>query len=237
MNNTFLITLVLIFLGIIVAYIVVSQYKNMLREAKSYERGLKMVPMYIHIPPSGEDIEVGSRDERDVTQEVLSQAQIMYNIISSTATKGFKSKIYGQRHLSFEIIVHEGLIHYYAIVPAVLTDVIKQAISAAYPAARLEEVEEKNFFNKTGKIGGIVGGEFSLKKSYAYPIATYQESKRDAALALLNALSAVTREDGIGIQILMKKAQRRPACLVLRGFWARYGRLQSSRRASPKIHN
>jgi len=184
------------------------QYQKTLREAKNYERGLKMVPMIIHLPPSSDDMESGGRDERDVTDEVLSQAEVMYNIIASTATKGFKSKIYGQRHLSFEIVAQKGLVMYYTVVPVVLVDVVRQAIAAAYPSARLEEVEEHNIFSETGKLSGTIGGEFTLKKDFVYPIATYQESKRDASRALLNALSAAGREDGAGIQILLRPAQQ-----------------------------
>jgi len=105
-----------------------------------------------------------------------------------------------------EIVAHEGLVHYYAVVPTVLIDVVSQAIAAAYPSARLEEVEERNIFNQAGKLSGTIGGEFTLKKSFVYPIATYQESKRDAARALLNALSSVTREDGVAVQLLMRPA-------------------------------
>lgn len=50
---------------------------------------------------TSEDIDAGSRDSRDVVDETVSQAQTMYNVISSTATKGFKSRFYGQRHISF----------------------------------------------------------------------------------------------------------------------------------------
>jgi hypothetical protein len=189
-----------------VALFVFSQYKKTLREAKNYERGLKMVSLYIHIPPASDDLEGNGRDERDVTEEIISQAQVMYNIIASTATKGFKSRIYGQRHLSLEIVAHGGLVHYYTVVPTVLIDVVRQAVAAAYPSARLQEVEERNIFNQSGKLGGTVGGEFTLKKSYVYPIATYQESKRDAARALLNALSTASRDDGIAIQVLLRPA-------------------------------
>ena len=204
---TFIITtiVIIILIGSVLAF-VFSQYKKTLREAKNYERGLKMVPLYIHIPPSSDDLEGGGRDERDVTEEVLSQAQVMYNILASTATKGFKSKVYGQRHISLEIVAHEGLVHYYAIVPTVLLDVVRQAVAAAYPSARLEEVEERNIFNQAGKLSGTIGGEFTLKKDFVYPIATYQESKRDAARALLNALSAAGREDGVAVQLLMRPA-------------------------------
>ena len=188
------------------SFVVFMVYRNTLREAKNYERGLKMVPILIHLPPASDDIVSDGRDKRDLTEEVLSQAQVMYNIISSTATKGFKSKIYGQRHLSFEIVARDGLVFYYAVVPTVLTEVVRQAIAAAYPSARLEEVSEHTVFSKVGKMSGTIGGEFTLRKNFAYPIATYMESKRDASRALLNALSAATREDGIGIQILIRPA-------------------------------
>lgn len=189
-----------------VVWFALLQYRKVLREAKNYERGLKMVPLYIHIPPISSDIDGNGRDERDLTEEVLSQAQVMYNIIASTATKGFKSKVYGQRHVSFEIVAHEGLVHYYAVVPVSLVDVIQQAVAAAYPSARLEEVSERNIFNPAGRMSGTIGGEFTLKKDFAFPIATYQETKRDATRGLLNALSGATREDGVGIQILIRPA-------------------------------
>jgi hypothetical protein len=197
---------VTVFIGSALILIVFTQYKKTLREAKNYERGLKMVPMFIHLPPASEDIDKGQRDERDLIEEVISEAQVMYNIIASTATRGFKNRIYGQRHLSFEIVAKGGLVHYYAVVPVVLVDVIKQAIAAAYPSARLEEVAEHNIFSEAGKMSGVIGGEFTLKKNYVYPIASYQESKRDAARALLNAMSAANREDGVAIQLLLRPA-------------------------------
>ena len=184
--------------------------RSSLQESKNYERGLKMIPLKIHLPPASEDINkdsAGGRDQRDLTEEVLSQAQSMYNIISSTATKGFKSKLYGQRHLSFEIVARDGLVHYYAVVPMVLLEVVKQAVAAAYPTARLEEVEEHTVFSKVGKISGTIGGEFTLKKPAPLPIATYLDSKRDASRTLLGALSSAGREDGVGVQFLLRPAR------------------------------
>ncbi len=187
---------------------VFSQYRKVLRQAKNYERGLKMVSMQIHIPPASEDKEATGRDERDLVDEVLSKAQILYDIIASTYQKGFKhDKIYGQRHISFEIIAEKGAVQYMAVVPAVLTETIRQAFASAYPAATIKEVVDKNIFSQAGKIVGVVGGEFNLKKDFAYPIATYKESKRDVMRALLNALSAVKNDEGAAIQILFRPAQ------------------------------
>jgi len=207
MASVFIGLFIFIVLGAVGGFFVFHQYRKTLREAKNYERGLKMVPMLIHLPPASDDLDGGGRDERDLTEEILSKGQVMYNIIASTSTKGFKSRMYGQRHITFEMIAHEGLVYYYTVVPSVLVDVVRQAVAAAYPSARLEEVAEHNIFSKVGKMTGTIGGEFTLKKNFVYPIATYQESKRDASRALLNALSAASREDGVAIQLLLRPAR------------------------------
>lgn len=196
----------LVIVGAIAGPIIYLQTRRQRRDIKNYERGLKMVPLLIHLPPTSEDTESNGRDVRDVTDENISKAQIIYGIIASTLQKGFKAKFYGQRHFAFEIVASKGFVYFYAAVPVALTEVVKQAVVSAYPAARLEEATEHNIFNKVGKLSGTVGGQLNLKESYAYPIATYQDVKRDAMQALLNALSTLDREDGAGIQILMRPA-------------------------------
>ena len=103
----------------LVAFLIGQNVIDHKRNRKNYERALKMVPMLIHLPPMTDDIEMGGRDERDVINEQLSQAQVMYSILSSTLKKGLKNRIYGQRHLSFEVIANNGVINYYAVVDAI----------------------------------------------------------------------------------------------------------------------
>ena len=177
---------------------------NKERRAKNYERGLKMVPMLIHLPPSTDDIQGGGRDERDVTNEALSQAQVMYSIIASTVTKGFKSKVFGQRHISFEIVAANGLIKYYAVVPAVITETVKQAVISAYSSARLEEIEQDSIFAQEITTDQIAGGEMRLKKDFVYPINTYEDTQRDASLAILNAMSVTKNGEGLAMQLLFR---------------------------------
>jgi hypothetical protein len=180
--------------------------RRLYREQKNYERGLKMVPLLIHLPPPSEDIDSNGRDVRDIIDENISKAQILYSILGSTFQKGFKNKFYGQRHVALEVIASKGNIHFYTAVPVALVSVVEQAIISAYPAARLEEVGEHNIFSPVGRITGTMGGELVLKESYAYPIATYQDIKRDTMQTLLNSLSKLTKEDGAGIQILLRPA-------------------------------
>ena len=205
--TTFLFILAIIFAMIVVAApIVFLQARKVFREQKNYERGLKVVPLLIHLPPSSDDTEIGNRDTRDVTDETISKAQIIYNIIASTAKPGFKGSFYGQRHFAFEIVGSQGFVYFYAAVPVALLEIVKQAINSAYPSARLEEVAEHNIFSPVGRVSGTLGGELNLKESFAYPIATYQDLKRDSMQALLNSLSTLGKEDGAGIQILMRPA-------------------------------
>jgi len=163
-----------------------------------------MVPLFIHLPPPSDDTEVGTRDTRDVTDETISRATIIYDIIASTFEKSFKRAFYGQRHIAFEIVGTQGFVYYYAAVPVTLVEVVKQAINSAYPTARLEEVAEHNIFSPVGKISGTVGGDLALKEHFAYPIATYQDLKRDTMQSLLNSLSTLGKEDGVGVQIMIR---------------------------------
>lgn len=182
------------------------QIRRTRREQKNYERGLKTVPLLIHLPPPSDDIDVNGRDVRDVTDETISKAQTIYNIIASTIQKGFKREYYGQRHLAFEIVAAQGFVNFYAAVPISLVEVVKQAIISSYPTARVEEVAEHNIFSQVGSMSGVVGGELELKEHFAYPIATYQDIKRDPMVALLNSLSTLTKDDGAAIQFLMRPA-------------------------------
>ena len=189
---------------LVLAVVVRATKVRKMREVKEAERGLKMIAMLIHLPPETADIQGGGRDERDVMNEAVSQAQVMYSMIASTLVKGKNARLFGQKHISFEIVATGGVIKYFAVVPAVLTETVKQAVISAYPTARLEETERENIFSKTAKLAGVAGGELRLKKEYVYPIVTYEETKRDASMAILNTMSATKEGEGLGVQVMFR---------------------------------
>lgn len=204
MDGGLIVTIVVIavvFILLVVAWEIFILKK---RSKKNYARAFKMVTLLIHLPPSTDDVQVGGRDERDVVGEQLSAAQVMYSIIASTVTKGLNARIYGQKHISFEIVAHDGFVKYFAVVPSDLVEMIKQAVTAAYPTARLEQTESENIFSEVGGINAVAGGELCLKEPFWYPIATYEDSKRDASLALINALSSAKKGESIAVQILIR---------------------------------
>lgn len=174
------------------------------RKDKNYERALKMVPLLIHLPPETDDIQAGGRDERDVTNEEISEAQIMYTTIASVVQKGLKTRIYGQKHIAFEVVATGGLVKYRTLVPIELLETVKQAVVSAYPTARLEETREDSIFSPDTTNAGVAGGTLSLKKDYVYPIATYEDTKWDASGSILNAMSKVKDDEGMALQILIR---------------------------------
>ena len=200
--------LIMVIAVILLILVVFGTKISKLRKAKKYERGLKMVPLLIHLPPTTDDIDGGGRDKRDIAEEAISKAQVMYSILASTITKGYKTKIYGQRHFSFETIAKDGFIRYYAVVPAVLTETVKQAIQSAYPTARVEEKREDNIFDGGNGAEAVAGAELTLNKDSYLPISTYEDTKRDAQLAILNAMSNLSKGEGVTVQVLFRPADK-----------------------------
>lgn len=206
MNGILVVVMVFLLLAAslgVVAYLV---YQRKLRRAKAIERGLKMVPIQIHLPPPSADTVVGSRDVRDVMREKTAQAEVLYNLLAGTASEGFKSKFYGQRHIALEIIASHGLVHFYAAVPVAMVSVVKKSIQTAYPGALLEEVEDHNIFNQEGRLAATMGGEIILKADSAYPISTYEELDRDPLEAIITTLSGIGKDDGAAIQVMVRPA-------------------------------
>ncbi|MBR2855357.1 TraM recognition domain-containing protein [Candidatus Saccharibacteria bacterium] len=207
MPETWVVILIMVIAAILLLAIIFSSKISKLRKANKYERSLKMVALLIHLPPTTDDIEAGGRDKRDIANEAISKAQVMYSILASTNLKDRKVRLYGERHFSFEIIAKDGFIRYYAIVPAELKETVKQAIQSAYPTARVVEAKEDNIFKGGGGVRAVSGAELTLDKEYYLPIATYEDTKRDAQMALLNALSSVGQDEGAAVQILFRPAQ------------------------------
>ncbi|MDR0979559.1 MAG: type IV secretion system DNA-binding domain-containing protein [Candidatus Nomurabacteria bacterium] len=197
------IIVLVIILGMIA--LLVAQQLKARRIEHERERGLQMRTFLIHLPPSAEDIKEGSRDERDITEETIAQAQSLYAIIASNYEKNFRRQLWGQEHISFEIIATDGMIEYYVSMPAEMAEIVRQAVATSYPTAKLEEAKVKNIFQPNGSVG-VVGGELDLRKEGYYPIASYQETKQDIMRALLNALGGAKKGDGVAVQFLLRPA-------------------------------
>src|SRR6185437_15080716 len=109
MSGIALVILIFFFLAAALGAVAFFTYQHKLKRAKAIERGLKMVPILIHLPPPSSDTQGGSRDMREVMREKTAQAEVLYNMIAGTATEGFTSGFYGQRHVALELIAVNGV--------------------------------------------------------------------------------------------------------------------------------
>ncbi len=193
---------------------------NKLRKSKSVERSLKLIPLIIKLPPQEATAE--GRDSREAIKENISLAEGIFRSLSGMSSK--KSRLYGQRYISFEAVAIGKQILFYVAVPASLLVAIKKALTSSYPGVQMEQSEDVNFFSKEGRIAGVSGGEFVLSKSSFYPINNFQMSQQDAFAGLLSSLSNLADDQGAAIQILVRPADPK---------WIKQSRAQSKSIINP----
>jgi hypothetical protein len=104
---------------------------------------------------------------------------------------------------SFEIVVDKKLIKFYVSVPVSLRDFLEQQLSAAYPDAFTEEVEDYNIFQPNGV---ILASHLVFRREDAFPMKTYRELDKDPLNAITNVLSKIPEGDGAAFQFLVRSS-------------------------------
>ncbi|MDA1038516.1 MAG: type IV secretion system DNA-binding domain-containing protein [bacterium] len=121
--------------------------------------------------------------------------------------RGFLPWLFGRDdHMSFEMVVHEGVIKFYFAVPTKLVGTIQQQLLAQYPDAHVEEVEDYNIFDATGT---ILGAYLQFSRPDGFPLRTYEELEADPMQGLTNTLSKLEENEGAAIQFIVRSAPPR----------------------------
>lgn len=181
-------------------------YRKLVRRTKDIERSLKLVPLQIKLPPA-EASEAGSRDVRELFKENISKAEGIFNLLSGITAD--KSKLYGNRYVSFEIIADGTMIYFYAAVPVTLLSTVQKALISGYPTIQIEQVDDPNIFSQTSKLAGISGGELVLDNESYFPLATYKTRDSDPLAGILSSLSRLQPGEGAAIQIMVRPADKK----------------------------
>lgn len=105
-------------------------------------------------------------------------------------------------YLTLEILSTQGFISFYASVPDTLGSLLEKQITAQYPSATVEEVDDPNIFPEQCATASV---QLTLKKDFAFPIRTYKTFETDTLNAVTNALSKLDETtEGAGVQIVIR---------------------------------
>lgn len=184
-------------------------YRNTKYHKKQIERSLKMVPFEIKIPQNyGQEKIAGYRDQREIARELIANAENMFNTLFAIYKGGIKNAfqnfIYRPRHIALEIVAVKKEIHFYIAVPYILSSMIEKSVTAHYPEAEINEVEEHNIFSPEREMNGVKGGYLYGYKNHFYPIKTYLSIDNEPLETLTNALSMMDEDEGAAIQLLIR---------------------------------
>ncbi len=174
------------------------------RESKAFHKTIILV----RVPKEKKNEGAQSQSQEqniNQTREYIGAAETMFSSIAGLkAEKGFTKWLYGRNdHISFEIVVKDGMISFYVATPDRWREFVEQQIHAQYPHAEITRETDYNIFKPTSN---IVGAYLFLKTRSAFPLKTYKKIDSDPIVAILNPLSKLSENDGALIQFVVRPA-------------------------------
>jgi len=152
--------------------------------------------------------EIKEEEKNKEIKDLIAPAEILLRNLHSIQDS-FKGE-----HITLEIIARGGLVGFYISVPSKLGTLLEKQVTAQYPEAVVEEVEDPNIFPEQGQ---VAAAQLKLKKESAYPILTYKVFENEALNALTNALSKLNEDtEGAAIQLSIRPVSDR---------WQKRGRM------------
>ncbi len=152
-----------------------------------------------------------SKEDKETNTEAMGanrdfkdQLGIMKQLFESLSAI-YKHKWYafflGQDFMSFEYVVQNNLIDFYAVVPFHLVSVIEKTITSFYPDSYIEEVEDYNIFTKNSKVAYCLMHDHH---EYSLPFRTYQRMTTDPLNNMSNVLSKLHAHESAVIQVMVR---------------------------------
>lgn len=146
-------------------------------------------------------LEIKTSKDSEETEETAVQ---LFSTLPNLKNNIFYKLIGKEESLSFEILVREQRIHFFAHVPLRILEYFKGAIHASYPEAVIAETDIDPVEYFTNKKKEIRLASLKLKNHSYLPLKTFQEFKDiDPLSTLMSTLSKNEDDDTILIQMLL----------------------------------
>jgi hypothetical protein len=206
-NDLYIATLILwvfVFIGLAFAGLYVLRF-FLRRMSAAREATFNRTVLLVSMPKFRHKEESERSGTKDQVMEAIAAAETFFSSIGGLkAERGLKAWLIGRNdEFSFEIVAQHKVIKFYVTCPTAMRDFVEQALSAAWPDAYTEEVEDYNIFQPSGV---ILGSHLVFKRQHAFPFKTYRELEKDPLNAITNVLSKIPEEDGAVFQFLIRSS-------------------------------
>ena len=194
--------------GLIGLLVFLYVLRQVLRSAAKSGKAFHRAVLLIRLPKEKKSETSQQQKMEDNIQKIREEVAVASGLFSAVAglkpDDGFLSWFRGRNdHISFELVVKEGKISFYAAVPDKFKNFLEQQIHAQYPHAEITEEIDYNIFKPQSC---IVGAHLWFKFRSAFPFQTYKRMENDPLLAILNPLSKIAENEGAVIQYVTRPA-------------------------------
>ncbi|KKR32450.1 MAG: hypothetical protein UT64_C0034G0006 [Candidatus Falkowbacteria bacterium GW2011_GWF2_39_8] len=148
--------------------------------------------------------------DKDLTvqqvREEIARGEIIFSSIGGLrAKRGPKAWLLGRKdHFSFEIVASKKHISFYLVAPKEMGRYLEQQVQAHYPEAVMEPVRDYNIFNHHSS---ICAGYLKTKRSFIFPIRTYNKMDTDPLNSIINVMSKLGHDESMAIQYVVRSAK------------------------------
>jgi len=137
-------------------------------------------------------------------EEIAKGETIFASIGGLQADRSLASWLFGrQDHFSFEVVANQNKIAFYFAAPKQNSRYLEQQIHAHYPEALIEEIEDYNSFSPNTQ---VASGYLKTKKSFFFPLKTYQKMEVDPMNSIISVMSKLSKDESIAIQYVVRSA-------------------------------
>lgn len=196
----------LIFLFWAVAIVLILFFTiKIIRILAARSRHLKQTIFLVRLPKESPGDQETEFSVQQLHEEIAKGETIFTSIGGLRVQRGIKAWLFGRDdQFSFEIVANEKKISFYIVAPKEMERYIEQQVSAYYPEAVIEEVEDYNIFNPKGE---IVAGCLKTQRSFIFPIKTYNKMEVDPLNSIINVMSKMENGEGMAVQYIVRSAK------------------------------
>lgn len=205
-NNIFEMLLGYLLIGAVIIFVLLLAKKilNFIMINSSHSN---QVIFKVRLPkerPGDEQSDTSNRIQK-MQEEIAKGETIFAGIGGLRAQRGFMAWLLGRNdHFSFEIVANEKKISFYIVAPKSMARYVEQQVHAHYSDAVIEEVEDYNIFNPNGE---VFAGFLKTKRSFIFPIKTYDKMEADPLNSLVNVMSKLNKDEGMAIQYVVRSSK------------------------------